>query len=153
MTTEPTKKRTVDRHGPLDEFTIASRVCRILEAQATDDAEIEKTIRDAQAKKKRQRQAEITGLFMRGAEDRRQAASDLVVSRRLPLCGFELYAPGANDSTVIDPGEPGDFPPSYGDPPPDDGIPERLKTNVPPAERIEKDRETGAVRRVGPGRT
>lgn len=135
--TEP-KKRTVDRTGPLDEFTIAARVCRILETWPAEEADVEKEVREAIKKRHEKRQADIDALYARATTDeRRIAANNLVAARRLPLNGFELYAAPSNDPA---PESTPDSDTSW------------LNAPVPEADRIEVDREENTVRRVGKGR-
>jgi len=137
--TEPTPKKK-NMSGPIDEFTLAARVCRILEAQVTDDVELEKEILDARAKKRVARQNEINGLFARCPEDRRQHAGKLILTRGLSLCGFELAALVVNDSATPEGSREGELPGAA-----TDWLNEQPKGTTKPIV-IDRDRKTGATR-------
>jgi hypothetical protein len=124
----------------LDEFTVAARICKILEAAATDEAEVEKQVRAAMAKKRAARQEEINGLLLRCPEDRREHVAKLILTRGLPLNGFELGA--ANDARSDD--VQSDVNEGIAN-----AIPEALRGDAPPlrpGERLAVERKTGAGR-------
>jgi hypothetical protein len=123
--TEPKKK---NMSGPLDEYTAAARIARLVSGSAAALLDVEKTVRAAVEKKRHAIQEEIRSITARVPKEKQERIAALVLAGGSDLCGFDLYA--AANETAANP----------------DAIPPALREPVPPATgRIEVNREAPMV--------
>ena len=146
--TEPAKKRTVDRTGPIDEYTAAARISRLLGQSAAELVDVEKTVRAAIAKRQAEIQESIGKLMARVPADKRDRIAKLVLAGGCELNGFELQP--SNDPAPS--AQPDEVPDADGADEP--SRPEWLDAPAPPASPVvEVDTTSGKARRVGASRT